>query len=661
MKLNTIFKYALWSLLLTPLCFAGCSDAEPEPVFQTDKLVRDILVPENMEVYAGQKYELQGKGYQTGDVLRFAGASSTLDAPVEEAGETFARFAVPAQLEAVKYTLTLHRGENSQLLGNTTVRFVRNTDVPDKEGMNIKGMVYSGETALAGVWVSDGVLFTQTDADGCYWLKSQKKHGYVFVSLPSGYQPAVDKAMPAFWASLYKDASRTEQHDFSLTRVDNDKHTIVVATDIHLANRNSPLDYKQFADGFMKDVKTFATANSAAPIYGLCLGDLSWDGYWYKNSWALPQCKEALATLPFPLYATMGNHDNDPRVAGDFGAEATYKSIMGPSYYSMNIGKVHYIMLDNNVYNNPGANEDDRSYYKYITAVQLAWLKEDLKHVDPQTPIIVGMHCPSYVISSLVGNFVLYRSFNEPSNAAASNDLLNCFKGFKTVHLVSGHTHYNMTMPLSAKGIGGADYMVEHNIAAVCGSWWWTAQYANNNLCKDGSPDGYKVFEVDGASIKWYYKGVGLDKSKQFRTYDMNVVKKYWQTDSEIAALVAKYTARKNDYSTVGDNAVLINLWSYDTFGLEGWTISVTENGNPLDVKGAMLRDPLHTLSYDAPRTARSGSITEDFASAPTPHMLLVTASSATSTLEITVTDKFGNVSRETMTRPKSFSKQAIQ
>lgn len=661
MKFNHILKYTLWSLLAAACSLAACSEDEPDPVFQSQKLVRDVLVPEYMEMYAGQHFEIQGKGYLAGDHLRLDDGQASLDMTVEEVGPAYARFTVPETIRETAYTLTLHRGEAAQLLGRTTVRIIRNTDVPDKEGMNIKGMVYAGTEGLAGVWVSDGAAFAQTDENGCYWLRSDKHHGYVFVCLPSGYQPEVKESQPAFWASLYKDAAHCEQHDFRLTKVDNDRHTLVVLTDVHLANRNSPLDYKQFAEGFMRDAAAFAAANTAAPIYGLNLGDLSWDGYWYKLSWALPECKEAIAALPFPLYSTMGNHDNDPRVAGDFPAEAPYKQQMGPSYYSMNIGKVHYILLDDNVYLNPAASEDDRSYDKYVVASQLEWLREDLSHVDKRTPIVVGLHCPVYTIGNLLGGFVLYRAFDNGGSSAGSSELAACFKGFEEVHILSGHTHINRTMPLSANGVTGADYMIEHNIAAVCGTWWWTAQYAGNNICRDGSPDGYKVFEVDGTDLAWYYKGVGFDKQKQFRTYDMNEVKKYWASDAQIAAMGAKYPARLKDYDQVGENAVLINLWSYEPFGKEGWTISVTENGTPLEAKSVWLRDPLHTVSYDAPRTAKSGAYNDTFASIESSHMLLVEASSATSTLEITITDKFGNQSTETMTRPKPFSNKAIQ
>ena len=95
----------------------------------------------------------------------------------------------------------------------------------------------------------------------------------------------------------------------------------------------------------------------------------------------------------------MGNHDNDPYGTSDFAAETPYREELGPVYYSMNIGKVHFLMLDNTVYLNNGGGPGvigDRTYKKYFTQQQLDWIREDLKYVDKSTPIVVGFHCPIY-------------------------------------------------------------------------------------------------------------------------------------------------------------------------------------------------------------------------------------------------------------------------
>ena len=43
---------------------------------------------------------------------------------------------------------------------------------------------------------------------------------------------------------------------------------------------------------------------------------------------------------------TMGNHDNDMNATSDFDAEIRYRTVIAPTYYSFNIGKVHYVVLD---------------------------------------------------------------------------------------------------------------------------------------------------------------------------------------------------------------------------------------------------------------------------------------------------------------------------
>lgn len=475
----------------------------------------------------------------------------------------------------------------------------------------------------------------------------RKRNELAFVILPAGYDVPTAKAMPQFWQPCTLDANTVEQLDFQLLRADNDSHTMLVATDMHLANRNTPKDYVQFADGFVKELTSAYNAAAPGKVYCLNLGDFSWDGYWYDNKWALPECKQSVEDFNFQMWSVMGNHDNDPYVASDFGAEGPYRQHMGPVYYAMNIGRIHYIMLDNTEYLNTGGSQGtvgSHNYNRRFDDRQLAWLKEELTHVDKSTPIVVGCHCPLYSYSGSGGVSVALQT------QADIDKILSCFAGFSNVTFLTGHTHVN-------RNIQSPTYanVYEQNIAAVCGTWWWTQQYGNNNVCTDGSPAGYKIFTVDGTDLKWQYKATGLPIEKQFITYDMNEVKEYWATDATALKAFAAGNDLRNrdkDYSTVGENAVYINVWAYEP----GWTVSVTENGTPLAVKQVWSKkDPLHSISYDIPRGAvNNGTLT--FPSTSCMHMFEVTASSASSTLEISVTDRFGNVSTESMTRPKALT-----
>lgn len=100
--------------------------------------------------------------------------------------------------------------------------------------------------------------------------------------------------------------------------------------------------------------------------------------------------------------------------------------------------------------------------------------------------------------------------------------------------------------------------------------------------------------------MKWSYKGIGEPAGYQFRTYDMNTVKKHLD-NSTYKALLAQYASRDNkgdDYGKVGDNVVYINVWNYDP----AWKVEVREDGSPLEVKRVFDRDPLHTITFDIPR-----------------------------------------------------------
>ena len=171
----------------------------------------------------------------------------------------------------------------------------------DPAAGSLTGRIASDDgTPLAGVVVSDGVRVTQTDAEGMYALNSDKELGYVFVSIPSGYMAAVDAtAIPQFFAYTAKPAEESERHDFTLTPVENTRHTLIAATDHHLADRES-LDVGQFtAEGkerknlwfagfypaedpqytivVLQDGQTQAAVSSAAVFAQLCTA-LHWLG-----------------------------------------------------------------------------------------------------------------------------------------------------------------------------------------------------------------------------------------------------------------------------------------------------------------------------------------------------------------------------------------------
>lgn len=627
---------------------AGCN-AEENPEPKKGIQLREVSVPAQINVVPKGAITLSGKGFAEGDKFKLVlttDESRVYTVDILSFDEASATFTLPAEFTAGQYRIVLIRGTEELTLGTTTINIVIESDIPDKDGMTVKGIVHNNGVGLPGVVVSDGFEVTTTDENGVYYLPSEKKTGFVFISVPANYEaPAVDN-IPQFFKRL-SPGSGVEQKDFSLTPVLNNKHVVLAIADWHLANRND--DLSQYGSGFLPDVNGLITDYSSAntKVYGLPLGDGSWDAYWYANNYGLVEYKSEMKKVNCPMFNVIGNHDHDPYVANNWDSKKKYREVIGPTYYSFNLGEAHYVVLDNIEYLNTGGGPGvigQRNYNDVISAEQLEWLKKDLATIQDKTaPLIIAMHAPLHRAPTLDEN-------GEQVNALSLNNggtLISTLQGFSEVYVLSGHVHTNYTVKQN-------EAITEFNVGAVCATWWWTGKsgYAGNHICKDGSPGGYGVMEIDGRNVKWHYKSIGKPGNYQFRTYDLNNIHITAQafapnsTDEALAEYAGVYaSANKN-------NEVLINVWGFGP----GWIIEVNESGALRPVTRMLGEDPLHVISYEAKRLNAGAVPTDSFVTDPTAHLFKVVATSATSTLEIKVTDPYGNVYTESMQRPEDFT-----
>lgn len=506
--------------------------------------------------------------------------------------------------------------------------------LPDRKGMTIKGRVTAQGKPLAGVAVSDGIEIAVTDSSGAYYLPSQKRYGYVFITLPAHYEVKLDGNNPQFFQYLTTKNTRIiEEKNFELTPVNNDKHAILAMADFHLANRNNDLEqWHRVAN----DANTTARRLKAKgyKVYGISLGDESWDAYWHTRNFDIAKVYEELKRLRFPFFHCIGNHDNDPREQGDFAAEQKWIFTCAPTYYSMNIGRVHYIVLDDISYINDGASASHSGHLNYratIIGEEMEWLRKDLALVDSLTPIVIAMHAPAFNSPALEERVGHYTTDN-------TRELMALLKPFRKVHILSGHMHLNYNV--------SQGNVMEHNTGAVCATWWETDNIAGNHICCDGTPGGYGVYTWQDNDEEWYYKSSGHTRDYQFRAYDLNNVyidPARWAPSypTDVHALAHGYDQRRTD------NAVLINVWNYD----DQWNIEVSEEGRPLQVTRVSAYDPLHLTSYDLPRLREGGLKAVAFPAMPSRNFFLVKARHPRTTLTITVTDRFGHRYQQHMER----------
>ncbi len=633
----------LFTLIVIAL-LPSCKEKEPNQV--QDNIKYKISIPRTIETQVGAtlSFNYYGKPAPEKDkhslVFKSTGQEDVI-CPITLVDDKLVYFVVPLELESGAYSVWAKFGAEEKKMGdsNLTVEVPLEIPEPTDARINVYGIVHCNKKGLKDVVVSDGYQVVKTDENGIYHLQSDELLKTVFISIPSGYEVLTDNILPKFHKQLDGNPNTRERADFELVKVNNDNHIIYVLGDMHLANRTN--DLIQFGE-FARDLQAQVDKNTSKRQYALTLGDMTWELYWKSTNYNLVNylntINESLTGLQ--LFNTIGNHDHDMYEAGDFATVHAYREYVGPNYFSFNIGNIHYVVLDNIWCKNTGTGTaDSRKYDATITPEQLEWLRNDLAHVDKSKKLVIAMHAQFYSRSGS----------NSVTNAP---ELEIIVKDYPETHILTAHTHqvYN-TDKLSTKKI------YHHNSGAVCGTWWWTGFYTNIGLCTDGSPSGYYIYNMDGSNVKWTFKATGKPIDFQFRTYDRNKI--------ELTAANYAPAANSSNASIFNDsvgewknkstaNYVYFSIFDYDP----SWTIEVKENGNALQHEEVFnIKDPLHLLCYEAVKANRNESSTASFkASNYIPHFFRVKASSATSTLEFKITDRFGRSYTETMTRPKEFS-----
>ena len=654
--MKKIAAYLVWFVLVAGLPLMACSKDEATEV-ASDSFGVSFDCPSLIEVSKGGEYTFQvegGEEPQASDVLVLESTDGiSYTCTLVSVSENSFTVKISEGCESGTYRVFIKRGDRKKQIGSTYINIVEGMDFTPDAGTTVYGVVSTADGPVPGVVVSDGVEVTVTNEQGIYQLQSDKEWGYVFISVPAGYEVPAEGMLPQFYKMMKGDASTAERVDFSLTAVDGqDDYKVLVLGDMHLANRTG--DLKQFME-FTSDLNAYRALHQQEKMYAIALGDMTWDLYWYSNSYALPEYLNTINSQVkgLQIFHTIGNHDYDYKATNDRDAESRFMDYIAPTYYSFNLGKVHYVVLDDIDCSNYDGTTS-RDYEKRVSAGQLSWLAKDLSHVDKSVPLVVVMHAQVFYPSQTDG-------FKVDHDVLNTTQLLNVLDGYK-VHFITGHTHMNYNVTPDEAVTGGRE-VYEHNTGAICGSWWWSGYLTPGvHLSPDGTPGGYAIWSVNGTDMEWMYKATGWTEDYQFRSYDLNNVHfslaDVPQMPAGVPASVKKeYMKYVEAYPGNQDNEVLINVWNWNP----SWTLKVTdENGNTLTPEEVWTYDPLHVAAMSVKRfnsstlTSTPSFITEKF-----PHFFKVKAADADVDLTITVCDEFGHQWTENMQRPKAFSTDA--
>jgi hypothetical protein len=334
------------------------------------------------------------------------------------------------------------------------------------------GRVTANGKPLQGVVVSDGYTVMATDKKGRYEFDIHPDATTVFISTPAGYEFVNENGI----ARHYKMLSANPGFDFELKPLkrNDHEHSFVIWADPQVKNDK---DVQKMMTQSVPDVqKWVAGAGKGALLHGITVGDIVWDELHLFADYS-----KAVAQMGIPFFQCIGNHDMDYNKGGDERSDDSFQQAFGPTWYSFNRGKVHYVVMDDVRYLGK-----DREYDGHISKAQLDWLQKDLSFVPKDHLLIICVHIPVH-------------------NGIKNNKELYPLLEGRNVHIMSGHTHYHRNV------ITGNIY--EHNHGTVCGAWW------TGPICGDGTPCGYGVYNVKGTELQWHYQSTGEDATHQMKIF----------------------------------------------------------------------------------------------------------------------------------------------
>lgn len=445
----------------------------------------------------------------------------------------------------------------------------------------IKGKVYSEGKGLKNVMVSDGTTCTLTDANGNYTINTSKNAEFIFVSTPSGYLPEnKNKTLPLFYKKIREDMVK---YNFELQRNprDDNKHTFFVQADVQMSDQSDLDLYKKLLPA---GAEYIINKKRDTETFGFDCGDISGDNLSIIRGYI-----DAVSALDIPIYRAIGNHDMDYNGRTHETSYKTFEKNFGPTYYSFNRGKAHYIVLNNSFFIGR-----EYFYMGYIDENTFKWLEQDLSFVEKDSPVFVILHIPTRLQANHTPfTYTAGEIASQTVNAQSLYKLLEPYKA----NIISGHMHYS-------KNVYHNDNLFEHIIPAVSGAWW------QGDICLDGTPQGYRVFDINGSNITWYFKGFLHNKEYQFKAYPQGTYKEY-------------------------PNQVIVNVWNWDP----QWKVEWIEAGQN---KGEM--EQFEGIDADAIALCSKELKYNWISPEKTGHLFRATPSNPNADIQIKVTDRFGNV-----------------
>lgn len=408
----------------------------------------------------------------------------------------------------------------------------------DEESLcpNVKGFVFNdlnndGEKAccepgIPNVLVSNGREVVKTNHKGKYVLPAYDEM-VVFVTKPAGWQvPLNENNVPQFSYIHQPNGSPPEIQEFhGIDPTGPMPHFVnFPMTKVNKKNKFKAIvmgDTQVYTDqeiGYLRDtvVKDLA-GNDAA--FAIAMGDNMGD-----DLSLYPRYFTVMKEMGVPFYLVPGNHDLNFDSPDDAHSFDTFKREFGPTYYSFDYGKVHFVVLDSVIY--PSWIYPD-SYHGQIDDIQMEWLANDLSFVPKNKLIVLNMHIP----------VVSYQDrMSDKHQVGNREDLYDLLDEFDNVVTLGGHSHtLEHFLPGEEEdGWGQPTPINQIIVGAACGSWW-TGDHDDTGVPmayqRCGTPRGYMIFKFKGNKYNDKYFATSRSTKDQISVSFLTEAFEQWIAD----------------------------------------------------------------------------------------------------------------------------------
>ena len=431
------------------------------------------------------------------------------------------------------------------------------SNAPVTRNITVRGFVCDAERQpLSGVVVSDSYTCVATDETGWFELDSVPQTAkFIHISIPSGYTVKTKNGLPIFYKRLSEEvmADGTYTLKFILDKMQEspDKYSVLMVADPQPRQSDRAFDNVAYhsldccKDLYRDMLETGNKIRRSHPCYAIVLGDIVHEDMSLFDNYI----NEGTSKMGFPTFNVIGNHDHDTKSLTDEEGAWAFEEKFGPTNYSFNLGKVHYVVVDNVI--QTIKNGSLTSTTVGLRDDILAWIKSDLSFVDKSSTIMICMHSPMFL-----------KSKDSINRDALADELSK----FAKVHEWAGHTH-NMNNNCETD----VPNLEAHCIVRATGELW------TNEYLSVGIPRGYVVVDVDGEAISWKFKPTIYQTGIPHSTTPYYIYRSWDYVDG---VAVMRSTGKQLDDSyqmnvyprgAYGDDYVYANIFMWD----QNWEMPV--------------------------------------------------------------------------------------